>query len=91
VTPTNYYGLRLAKLPPAERIKRLRLILGETLTAVGRKHRYGRCPNGPGAACDHGTAWTASELDGLTYALWKIGRPDSSGAVIGGALDGAAA
>jgi len=89
VTPTNYYGVRLAKLPPAERIGRLRLILGETLTAVPRQHRYGQCPNGKGARCDHGAAWTSSELDGLTYTLWKVGRFDKDGAIVGGAHDGA--
>jgi hypothetical protein len=91
VTPTRYYAVKLAKLPPQERRERLRLIVGETLTALPRRHGRGFCPNGKGATCDHGAAWTSRELDAVTYAMWMVGRVDSSGGIIGGPNDGAPA
>lgn len=86
MTPTSYRGSRLAKLDQQARRERLRLIVGEELTAVGRHHMRGRCPHPP---CDHGSAWTARELDGITYVLWKLGRVDNDGNIVGGANDGA--
>lgn len=88
MTPTSYRGSRLSKLEPQERRERLRLIVGEELTAVGRHHMRGKCPNAP---CDHGEAWTARELDGITYVFWKMGRADKDGNRVGGPSDGAAA
>jgi len=90
MTPTSYRGSRLAKMEPQARRERLRMIVGEELTAVGRKHQRGKCPNGS-IPCDHGEAWTARELDGITYVFWKLGRRDKDGAIVGGANDGAAA
>jgi hypothetical protein len=89
MTPTSYRGVRLAKMAPQERRERLRLIVGEELTAVSRKHLRGHCPN-HGAPCDHGSAWTSRELDGIAYVFWKVGRADNQGAIVGGANDGGA-
>lgn len=87
MTPTSYRGVRLPKMDAQERRARLRLIVGENLTAVGREHKRG-CTNPPGVACDHGAPWTARELDGITYVLWKLGRADKDGAIVGGPNDG---
>ena len=86
MTPTSYLGVRLAKMDPQQRRVRLRWIVGEQLTAIGRKHSNG-CPNG-NIPCDHGTPWTGRELDGITYTMWKLGRADSAGHIIGGPNDG---
>lgn len=88
MTPTNYLGTRLSKLEPQERRVRLRMLVGEQLTNIGRRHDRGFCPNGKGMYCDHGPAWTSRELDGITYVLWKMGRADKDGAIVGGANDG---
>lgn len=85
MTPTSYLGTRLAKMDPQARRARFRMLIGEQLTGVSRKHQRGQCPYPP---CDHGTAWTSRELDGITYVLWKIGRADKDGAIVGGANDG---
>ena len=90
MTPTSYRGSRLSKLDPQERRERLRLIVGEELTAVGRQHKRG-CVNPRGVPCDHGQAWTSRELDGITYVFWKVGRLDKDGNKVGGPNDGAPA
>ena len=85
MTPTSYLGHRLPRMEPQERRVRFRMLVGESLTNISRKHQRGQCPQPP---CDHGTAWTSRELDGITYVLWKLGRPDKDGQVVGGANDG---
>jgi hypothetical protein len=78
-------------MEPQARRERLRLIVGEELTAVGRRHERGHCPNGSAMACDHGEPWTSRELDGITYVFWRMGRADKHGGIVGGPNDGAAA
>lgn len=85
MTPTSYLGVRLSKMAPQERRARLRMIVGEQLTSLPRQHDRGKCPYPP---CDHGSAWTSRELDGITYVLWKYGRTDKDGRIVGGANDG---
>lgn len=91
MTPTSYLGVRLAPMDPQQRRARLRMLIGEQLTSIGRKHQRGFCPNGKNAICDHGPAWSSRELDGITYVLWKIGRADTAGHIIGGSNDGGTA
>jgi hypothetical protein len=85
MTPTSYLGVRLARMEAQERRVRLRMLIGEQLTSLPRKHDRGHCPFPP---CDHGSAWSSRELDGITYVLWKMGRADKDGAIVGGANDG---
>lgn len=88
MTPTSYLGVRLARMEPQERRVRLRMLIGEQLTNLPRQHARGHCPFPP---CQHGSAWSSRELDGITYVLWKIGRADTEGHIIGGPNDGGAA
>jgi hypothetical protein len=75
-------------MEPQARRERMRMIVGEELTAVSRRHQRGFCPNGKSVVCDHGSAWTARELDGIAYVFWKVGRSDNDGNRVGGAHDG---
>lgn len=80
MTPTNYLGVRLARMEPQERRWRLRMLVGEQMVALGVK--------GHNPGCLHGPAWTKRELDGITYTMWRVGRADSTGRIIGGPNDG---